>query len=213
MPGVTVTARNTQTQQTVTTATDGTGFYTFPNLLPGRYDILAELQGFKTIRRENVQLDATANLTLDLAMPTGIVSEEVLVTARSPLPRADATANPTGTSGAIVGIQNVDAIQEVQVLTANYMPEYGRASGGQIRFVTKSGSSKYSGSGSYFLRSDKLQANTWSRNRSPNAIENSRPAPYNYKQYGYAFGGPIPGNLFKDRLFFFGAKEWGNYRA
>src|SRR5437762_3726197 len=95
MPGVTVTARNTQTQQVVTTATDGTGFYTFPSLLPGRYDILAELQGFKTIRRENVQLDATANLTLDLAMPTGIISEEVLVTASSPLLQTDVALRKT----------------------------------------------------------------------------------------------------------------------
>ena len=279
MPGVTVTAHNAQTQRTTTTVTESTGFYTFPNLLPGRYDVVAELQGFKTIRRENVQLDATANLTLDLAMPTGVISEEVLVTASSPLLQTDvairktveakdiellafsgrnpigvvglkagvmggnfnsrgfsdlgnggfningsrsdennitidgATAIRTRSSGAIVGIQNVDAIQEVQVLTANYMPEYGRASGGQIRFVTKSGSNRYSGSGSYFLRSDKLQANTWSRNRSPNAIENSGPAPFKYKQYGYSFGGPVPGNTFKDRLFFFGAQEWVNYRA
>src|SRR5438067_5580296 len=123
-----------------------------------------------------------------------------------------ATAIRTRSNGAIVGIQNVDAIQEVQVLTANYMPEFGRASGGQIRFVTKSGSARYSGSGSYFLRDDKLQANTWARNRSPNAIENSGPAPFNYKQYGYAFGGPVPGAL-KDRLFFFGAQEWVNYLA
>src|SRR4051794_26587280 len=279
MPGVTVTARNTQTQQPVTTVTESTGFYTFPNLLPGRYEILAELQGFKTIRRDNVQLDATANLTLDLAMPTGVISEEVLVTASSPLLQTDvalrktveakdiellsfsgrnpigvvglkagvmggnfnsrgfsdlgnggfningsrtdennitidgATAIRTRSSGAIIGIQNVDAIQEVQVLTANYMPEYGRASGGQIRFVTKSGSNRYSGSGSYFLRSDKLQANTWSRNRSPNASENSGPAPFDYKQYGYAFGGPVPGKALTDRLFFFGAQEWVNYRA
>ncbi|HJZ74927.1 MAG TPA: carboxypeptidase-like regulatory domain-containing protein, partial [Vicinamibacterales bacterium] len=279
MPGVTVTAHNTQTQQGVTTVTDSTGFYTFPNLLPGRYDIVAELQGFKTIRRENVQLDATSNLTLDLAMPTGVIAEEVLVTASSPLLQTDvalrktieakdieqlafsgrnpigvvglkvgvmggnfnsrgfsdlgnggfningsrtdennitidgATAIRTRSSGAIIGIQNVDAIQEVQVLTANYMPEYGRASGGQIRFVTKSGSNRYSGSGSYFLRSDKLQANTWARNRSPNAIENSGPAPFKYKQYGYSFGGPVPGAPLKDRLFFFGAQEWVNYRA
>src|SRR5262249_33623827 len=87
------------------------------------------------------------------------------------------------------------------------------ASGGQIRFVTKSGSNRYSGSASYFLRDDKLQANTWARNRSPNAIENSGPAPFKYKQYGYAFGGPIPGSTFKDKLFFFGAQEWVNYRA
>ena len=71
-----------------------------------------------------------------------------------------ATAIRTRSSGNIIGIQNVDAVQEVQVLTANYMPEYGRASGGQIRFVTKSGSNRYSGSASYFLRDESLQANT-----------------------------------------------------
>ena len=38
-----------------------------------------------------------------------------------------ATAIRTRSSGAAIGVQNVDAIQEVQVLTANYMPEFGRA--------------------------------------------------------------------------------------
>ena len=94
-----------------------------------------------------------------------------------------ATAIRTRSSGNIIGIQNVDAIQEVQVLTANYMPEYGRSSGGQIRFVTKSGSSNYTGSASFFYRDDSLQANSWARNRSPNAVENSGPAPFDYKQY------------------------------
>ena len=84
-----------------------------------------------------------------------------------------ATAIRTRSSGNIIGIQNVDAVQEVQVLTANYMPEYGRASGGQIRFVTKSGSNRFSGSASFFLRDESLQANTWARNRSTNPIENS----------------------------------------
>ena len=100
----------------------------------------------------------------------------------------------TRSTGTIIGIQNVDAVQEVQVLTANYMPEYGRASGGQIRFITKSGSNRYSGSGSIFYRDESLQANTWSRNRSTNPAENSGPAPFDYKQFGYAFGGPVPGN-------------------
>ena len=99
------------------------------------------------------------------------------------------------------------------MLTANYMPEYGRASAGQIRFVTKSGSNRYSGNASYFYRDESLQANTWARNTSPNAIENSGPAPFDYKQYGYSFGGPIPGSMFKDKLFFFGAQEWVNYFA
>jgi hypothetical protein len=62
-----------------------------------------------------------------------------------------------------------------------------------------------------FLRDESLQANSWSRNRSPNALENSGPSPFDYKQYGYAFGGPIPGAMFKDKLFFFGAQEWVNF--
>jgi hypothetical protein len=51
-PGVTLTATNLQTQVARTAVTDGTGFYTFPNLQPGRYDVSAELQAsrrpFKT---------------------------------------------------------------------------------------------------------------------------------------------------------------------
>jgi hypothetical protein len=122
-----------------------------------------------------------------------------------------AVAIRTRSAGTIIGIQNVDTLQEVQVLTANYMPEYGRASGGQIRFVTKAGSSRYSGSASFFLRDESLQANSWTRNRSTNPVENSGPAPFDYKQYGYAFGGPIPIKAVKDRAFFYGAQEWVDF--
>ena len=54
MPGVTVTVTQHPDPTGPTTITDGTGFYTFPNLLPGRYDIIAELQGFKKTSRQNV---------------------------------------------------------------------------------------------------------------------------------------------------------------
>ena len=58
VPGATVTVTSTQTQQSNTTVTDATGFYTFPNLNAGRYELLVELSGFKKISRSNVQLDA-----------------------------------------------------------------------------------------------------------------------------------------------------------
>ena len=77
--------------------------------------------------------------------------------------------------------------------------------------MTKSGSNRFTGSASYFYRDESLQANSWSRNRSTNPLENSGPAPFDYKQYGYSFGGPIPGAMFKDKLFFFGAQEWVNF--
>ena len=277
VPGVTVTVTNTATQQQRSTVTDGSGFYTFPNLTPGRYDISAELQGFKKNNRAGVQLDAASTITLDFGLEPGSLTEEVTVTAEASIMQTDvavrktveakdiellsfsgrnpigvpalkagvvggsfnnagfssltaggfninggrsdeavvyvdgAVATRTRSAGSMVGVQNVDTVQEVQVLTANYMPEYGRSSGGQIRFVSKSGSNRYSGNASFFWRDESLQANTWSRNRSPTAIENSGPAPFDYKQYGYSFGGPIPGQMFKDKLFFFGAQEWVNF--
>src|SRR4029450_7153854 len=62
VPGATVTATATQTQQARSTVTDGSGFYTFPNLNPGRYDIVVELQGFKKANRTGVQVDAASAL-------------------------------------------------------------------------------------------------------------------------------------------------------
>lgn len=122
-----------------------------------------------------------------------------------------ATAIRTRSSGAIIGIQNVDAVQEVQVLTANYMPEYGRASGGQIRFITKSGSNRFTGAAGYYLRDESLQANSWARNRSTNPLDNQGPAAFDYKQYGYSFGGPIAVGQLRNKLFFFGAQEWVDF--
>ena len=58
MPGVTVTVTNTQTRQSQTTSPMAQASYTFPNLLPGSYDILAELPGFKKVSRQNVTIDA-----------------------------------------------------------------------------------------------------------------------------------------------------------
>ena len=273
MPGVTVTATNIGSGVAETAVSDDSGFYTFSTLLPGQYNISAELQGFKKASRTGVQADAAGRQSLDFTLETGELSEEVTVVAeaarlqtdvalrktveakdieqlsfngRNPIgvaglkagvsggsfnnygfsslsnggfningSRSDennitvdgATAIRTRSSGAIVGVQNVDALQEVQVLTGNYMPEYGRASGGQIRFVTKSGSNRFSGNASFFYRDESLQANTWARNRSTSPVENSGPAPFDFKQYGYSVGGPI----LKNRLFFFGAQEWVNF--
>ena len=95
MPGVTVTATSTQTQAGRSTVTDGSGFYTFPNLQPGLYDITAELQGFKKASRQDVQLDAAGALTLDFALETGALTEEVTVTADTPLLQTDVAVRKT----------------------------------------------------------------------------------------------------------------------
>src|SRR5215469_1401011 len=51
-----------------------------------------------------------------------------------------------------------EAVQEFQVITSNYMPEYGRATGGVVNIVTKSGSNEVHGDVFGFLRDTAIQA-------------------------------------------------------
>src|SRR5438874_12934393 len=95
VPGATVTATNAQTQQSWNAVSDGTGFYTFPNLPAGRYNVTTELQGFKKALRRDVQLDAAGSLALDFTLETGTVSEQVTVTAESPRLQTDVALRKT----------------------------------------------------------------------------------------------------------------------
>jgi hypothetical protein len=123
-----------------------------------------------------------------------------------------AVATRTRSSGSMLGSQDVDSVQEVQILTANYNAEFGRASGGQIRFVTKSGGQTFHGDLVENFRNSALDANSWTRNQSPNIRESGGPAPFRFNQFGFDLGGPvfIPGKFNRDRskLFFFVAEEW-----
>jgi len=83
MPGVTVTATNKANGVASTETTDASGFYTFPTLTPGRYDVTAELQGFKKVVRNDLQLDAAGQIRYDVTMTTGQLTEEVTVTAEA----------------------------------------------------------------------------------------------------------------------------------
>jgi hypothetical protein len=126
-----------------------------------------------------------------------------------------AIATRTRAAGAIIGAVNVDTVQEIQVLTANYMPEYGRSAGGQIRFVTKGGGRSFRGDLFEFMRDEGMDANSWTRKQSPLPEVKNQPAPYTFNQFGFDVGGPlyIPGKFNTDRskLFFFWAEEWINY--
>ena len=79
VPGVTVTVTNSQTAAPRLGVTDGTGFYTFPNLQAGTYGVVVELQGFKKVVRDHVQLDAAGALTLDFTLEAGALTEQVTV--------------------------------------------------------------------------------------------------------------------------------------
>jgi hypothetical protein len=123
-----------------------------------------------------------------------------------------AVATRTRSSGSMLGAQDVDSVQEVQILTATYNAEYGRSSGGQIRFVTKSGTRNFHGDLVENFRNSALDANDWTRNHSPLSSQYLGPAPFRFNQYGWDIGGPvfIPRVMRREKtkLFFFWAEEW-----
>ncbi|MCU1262560.1 MAG: hypothetical protein JWO80_5445 [Bryobacterales bacterium] len=96
-----------------------------------------------------------------------------------------------------------DAVQEFQVSANDYPAEIGRAGGGVINVVTKSGTNQIHGSAFEFYRDKALNANTFTNNRGNTdlGIANSSlpKQPYHYNQFGGSVGGPIK----KDKLFFF----------
>jgi len=123
-----------------------------------------------------------------------------------------AVATRTRSSGSMLGAQNVDTVEEVQILTANYAAEYGRSSAGQIRFVTKSGTRNFHGSVGENFRDSSLDANTWTRNHSPDPSIAGAAPDLRYHDFGFTLGGPlyVPGKFNTDRskVFFFWAEEW-----
>src|SRR5262245_26820824 len=62
VPGATVTARETQTNVSRTAVTNETGSYIFSSLQNGNYAVEAELQGFKKVIREGVQLQVNTTV-------------------------------------------------------------------------------------------------------------------------------------------------------
>jgi Carboxypeptidase regulatory-like domain/TonB dependent receptor len=102
-----------------------------------------------------------------------------------------------------------EAVQEFQVITSNYMPEYGRAMGGVVNIVTKSGTNAVHGNVFGYLRNGAIQA------RDPFSVTAScKPAEltcgitpvkqsYTRVQGGATIGGPIQ----KDKTFYFFSYE------
>jgi outer membrane receptor protein involved in Fe transport len=88
-----------------------------------------------------------------------------------------------------------EAAREFRVLNSTYLAEYGRALGGFVNIVTKSGTNRGSGSAYYFGITDALAARTILNRPGEDEL--------GQHQFGGTFGGPIA----QDRTFFFGNYE------
>jgi outer membrane receptor protein involved in Fe transport len=98
----------------------------------------------------------------------------------------------------------LDSVQEFSVLTSNFGAEYGRASGGVVNLVTKSGTNTFHGSAYEYNRVSALSSNT-----EQNDATDTPKGVFTRNDFGFALGGPIK----KDKLFFFNNTEWIRVRS
>lgn len=110
-----------------------------------------------------------------------------------------------------------DAVREFQVNTSNYSAEFGRAAGGVVNTVTKSGTNEFHGSAFYYLRDNKFGARnafSFQTISTPTGNQTVGLKPKDRRhQFGGSLGGPLPFLNFgeggpvtiggKDKLFFF----------
>lgn len=102
----------------------------------------------------------------------------------------------TATVSAAETTLGVETIQEFRVVTNAYSADYGRAMGGVISLVTKSGTNDAHGSVFEFFRDSAMDARNF-------FDRGSDPPPFTRHQFGGSFGAPLR----RDRLFFFGGVE------
>ena len=118
-----------------------------------------------------------------------------------------------GSNLTLMTFPSVDAIAEFKVERALYSADTGRAGGGQINVVTKSGTKDFHGNLYEFDRNDALAANNFYNNANKVNVVNGKAkvSPLRWNDFGGTIGGPvfIPNHFNKDRnkTFFFFSEE------
>src|ERR1700730_11974891 len=86
LPGVTVEASSPALIEKVRAAvTDGSGQYRIENLRPGTYEVSFTLTGFRTVKREGVELTGSFVATVNADLQVGSVEESITVTGETPV--------------------------------------------------------------------------------------------------------------------------------
>jgi hypothetical protein len=88
-----------------------------------------------------------------------------------------------------------EAVREFQVVTSQFAPEFGRAAGGLVNIVSRSGTNNFRGNAFLYVRDESMDAK--------NAFVTEGKPQFERQNYGGTFGGPLKQN----RTFFFGAVE------
>jgi len=106
--------------------------------------------------------------------------------------------------GSVRATFSQEAVREFQVLTNSYSAEFGKASGGIVNIVTKSGTNDFHGNAFFYYRNESLNAKDHFEKFDVFGTPINRDkAPFSQNQWGATLGGPIR----KDRTFFFLSAE------
>jgi hypothetical protein len=131
VPNASVTVTNPQTNFTRAEIANAAGVYTFPNLLPGVYNIRVEVPGFQSAIRSGVELQVQQTARLDFKLEVGAVSQAVEVTGGTPLLNTeDATVGTVIDNQRIVDLP-LNGRNFLQLVALSPNVSSGFANGGQ----------------------------------------------------------------------------------
>src|SRR5260370_41628970 len=102
MPQVAVTITNTDTGVQTIGQSNGAGFYLFPELVPGNYDVHVEAKGFVAADITKILVKPNEVSTVDIQLQLGATAQHIEVTAATPLVETAATNVGTAVAQRIV---------------------------------------------------------------------------------------------------------------
>ncbi|MGC2657164.1 MAG: TonB-dependent receptor, partial [Bryobacteraceae bacterium] len=121
-----------------------------------------------------------------------------------------------GSDQTLVNTPSIDSIAEFKVLRTGYSADIGRAAGGVVSVVTKSGTNEFHGDLFEFVRNNDFAANNFYNNATGINLVNGKAevAPLHYNDFGWTLGGPIiVPKVYngKNKTFFFFSQEFRRY--
>ena len=103
MPGVTITAKNPATGFTRSEVSDAEGLFRIAAVPVGIYEVNAELQGFQTISKKDIEVNVAQTVTADFSLKVAQLAETVNVTGSTPLIQTSASG-----VGTVVDVKRIE---------------------------------------------------------------------------------------------------------
>ncbi|MFB3828154.1 MAG: carboxypeptidase regulatory-like domain-containing protein [Bryobacteraceae bacterium] len=155
-----VTITNLETNTSVVSVTNETGYYEVSLLLPGAYRVSAAVSGFRTSVREGISLLMDSRAQVDLKLELGAVTDSITVTAAAPL-----LDTSSGSSGRVLDSRTqmgLPASAGSTLILAVFAP--GVQTSGEVQAVSPQGQ----GSASNYQVNGGVGGNEWALDGAPN---------------------------------------------